>query len=425
MDSIATNPIDANTLRSVQETRFSAVWPHIAATPLYQRKLQNAGIAAGAVESLADLQRLPFLYKDEISQSTVLERTPLATSDIFAIYSSNGTSGPPTLYAWSEEDVQVNLEVARRLQSNVGVTSSDMGLILAPLSLPAMGHCMIRQFQAVGAGFIPLGPSDPAQALELIHSLPVTILATLPVVASRLHGYQLHKLGRPLSESVAIRQLQMGGDFLSRARRRRLEHTWRARCYDFYGISEIFGPLCGECSQQAGLHFAADYVFVEVLDPRTRRPVEDGEPGVAVYTTLWRKGFPLLRYWTNDYVIWNQAKCACGQESPRLSFLGRTVDQAICDGRTIFAKDLEEEILAFPVSDEYFCYMEEDSGRRTVRIAVEPSPGNDVPCGLLRDAAAEIFHANISIDVHQPGSLPRDCVKPRRLVGFPKPTSPN
>jgi phenylacetate-CoA ligase len=323
------------------------------------------------------------------------------------------------MYAWSEDDISVQTEVAKRVLTSAGTTSSDLGLVLAPLSLPVMGHCMVRQFSAVGAGFIPIGSAEPEEVVSLIRNLPVTAVATLPTVASRLLEYMMFVMQMDVDEQIQIRQFLLGGDFVSNARRHRLEQAWRAKCYDFYGISEIFGPMCGECSHRNGLHFPADYVFVEVLDRQTKRPVPEGEPGVAVYTTLWEKGSPLLRYWSDDYVTWTWELCECGRKSPRMRFLGRPVDCADVQGRRLFAKDVEEIVLKFPISDEYYCeYIVRDEGP-VVQASVEPIPDFAVPTQELCDALESLFDMPIQLSIADPGTLPRNQVKPRRLIGFP------
>ena len=411
--------MDRTEIQALQEERFQSVWSHIVATPLYECKLRQADVKVREIRSLSDLTKLPFTHKEEIRATGIFERTPLSTKDIYAVYSSGGTSGAQTLYAWSEKDVIVQTKVAKRILTSVGTTSSDLGLILAPLSLPVMGHCMVRQFSAVGAGFIPVGPTDPEKVVSLIRTLPVTVVATLPTVASRLLEYMRFVMHLDVDEQIQIRQFQFGGDFVSNTRRHRLEQAWSAKCYDFYGISEIFGPICGECSHQDGLHFAADYIFVEVLDPQTKRPALEGEPGVAVYTTLWDKGFPLLRYWSDDYITWTWEPCECGRKSPRIRFLGRPVDCADVQGRRLFAKDVDEVILKFPISDEYYCeYIDQDE-RSIVQANVEAIPDSHLPTQELCDALESLFSMPVQLNVADPGTLPRDQVKPKRLTGFP------
>lgn len=403
---------------NTQEEHFSSVWPYIASTPIYKNKLRAANVDIQSIKSLSDLSLLPLTFKADIRKSSVFERTPLRVENVYAIYSSGGTSGDPTLYAWNFEDVQIQMEISRRVLKSVGMLPSDLALILAPLSLPVMGHCMIRQYDAVGAGFVPLGPSDPQSVFRFIQELPITVVATLPVVASRLYDYLRFVKNINVTENAHIRQFHFGGDSLSDALRKRLEINWSAQCYDFYGISEIFGPVSGECQYQNGHHFAADYIYMEILDPKTLLPVLEGERGVAVYTTLWKKGFPLLRYWSDDYVSIKWDQCKCGLQSPRVFYHGRPIDSAQTPNGLLFTKDIEERVLRFPISNEYYLEYKYD-GKEYVDFQVEPFPGVDLPIDDMAEELSDQLGLPVKVKLNQPGSLPRESIKPKRLINFP------
>ena len=94
--------MDQAEIQALQEERFQSVWSHITATPLYERKLLQADVEVHEIKSLSNLRKLPFTHKEEVRATGVFERTPLSTKDIYAIYSSGGTSGAQTLYVWSE-----------------------------------------------------------------------------------------------------------------------------------------------------------------------------------------------------------------------------------------------------------------------------------------------------------------------------------
>ena len=56
---------------------------------------------------------------------------------------------------------------------------------------------------------------------------------------------------------------------------------------DNYGLSEVMGPgVAGECQYCNGLHVNEDHFLMEILDPATLEPVENGEVGELVITTL-------------------------------------------------------------------------------------------------------------------------------------------
>ena len=138
-----------------------------------------------------------------------------------------------------------------------------------------------------------------------------------------------------------VDKLLMGGGFLSEQRRKLLEKTWNANCYNMLGMSEMFGPLAGECKQKNGMHFLNKYIMIEIINPETLEPVKNDEVGVAVYTTLWEKGFPLLRYWTEDVLKITYEKCKCGSENPRVFYQGRLSEYIKIGEKYIFPENLE------------------------------------------------------------------------------------
>ena len=84
------------------------------------------------------------------------------------------------------------------------------------------------------------------------------------------------------------------------------------RAYDLPGLTEI-AAWGFECEARSGLtHVHEDYVYPEVLDEQ-ERPVKPGERGELVFTSLYRKAMPLLRYRTRDIVQRADRRCPCGR----------------------------------------------------------------------------------------------------------------
>src|SRR5262249_16940922 len=68
-----------------------------------------------------------------------------------------------------------------------------------------------------------------------------------------------------------------------------------------YGSTEL--KWAGfECRENAGLHLNPKFYFWECLDPVTKKPVKEGEPGVLVFSHIGWRGTVFTRYWTGDIV---------------------------------------------------------------------------------------------------------------------------
>ena len=84
--------------------------------------------------------------------------------------------------------------------------------------------------------------------------------------------------------------------------RRRIQEGLGIELYDIYGLTEIYGPgIAVNCSYNSGMHYWDDYLYIEIIDPITGKPVPDGEPGEIVITTLVKEGAPLLRFRTTTF----------------------------------------------------------------------------------------------------------------------------
>lgn len=307
--------------------------------PFYIKRCQSAGLTLENIRTEEDYLKIPFTVKDDLRNTSPFERTTTTQKDIFGLYSSNGTTGKKTFYVYNYEDRKKHARFVHTYFSAIGMTEGGLGAVMAPIGSQVMGHCMMWQFQIMKMGMTVCSDPTPENILELVNNLPVTDIATLPRVASFLSEKEEW---REYAKNSEVKRLILGGDFLSCARRKSIEETWAAKVYDSYGMSEAFGPLACECLMQKGLHYIDEDILVEIIDPLTGCPVQDGEIGIAVYTTLWAKGFPLLRYWSGDLFRKMTEPCACGCGLPRIEYIGRGCDCVFIDGRYISPKQMEE-----------------------------------------------------------------------------------
>ena len=387
-----------------QQARFHAVSRHFLQTPFYRQKL---GVAPAL--GLEHLSELPFTTKDELRATPAAARSPYPVSEVEYVFASSGTTGPPTEYYWTREDTAVLRQVGGEAMRRVGVSADDLVLVLAPLGMPVMWYCMVQQYNAAGAGIIMPGLLPPDTLLTYLIEYPITVLITLPVIAGRLFEYAQHFRPEALRH-IHLRQVHCGGDFLTQARRRRIEQSWGVACYNFLGMSEILGPLAAETPAQDGLHLAWEHIHLELIDPETRRPVPPGRPGVAVYTTLWPKGAPLLRYWSDDFVALARPD---DHDAIRLRYLGRASDRLAAGDHDVFVSDVEECVLAYPVGDEWRLELAADSA---ATLRVESPPGAPLPAAELCAAVSRLIARPVTLATCPPGSLPRDEAKPNRIV---------
>ena len=80
-----------------------------------------------------------------------------------------------------------------------------------------------------------------------------------------------------------------------------------------------------ECERNDGMHLYQGFIYTEILDERTWRPVRSGERGFVAMTGL-RKGSRFLRYLVGDEATFVDELCTCGRRSPRIKDVQRILD---------------------------------------------------------------------------------------------------
>ncbi len=297
---------------------LQAVEPHLRRAPFIASALDACGVTPGTLDADA-LTRVRPARKRDFRATSYVERS-VETESGRLVLGSSGTSGPPTLYCWTAEDLRHVGAVTRPLRAALGVTRDDVGAVWAPTDRSVMGQAMVAEFLAEGCCVHLLGAADPRTALQELIAGGATIVKGLPG--------PLSSLATLADGHIEVRQAHVGGDLLSAARRAAIERGLECDCYNFYGLSEVYGPLAAECTEKDGMHFLDGDVLIEVLDPDTLLPVTPGSLGIAVFTSLWPKTSPVLRYWSDDVFEVMPRPCRCGNPMLPLRYHGRYVGPA-------------------------------------------------------------------------------------------------
>ncbi len=312
------------------------------ATDLYRSILSEAGLRGLKLKNEEDFQSLPFMTRDDIRRTTYSQRMICEKEDVLGYFASSGTTGSKKVYAFSKDDKVVQEYVTRQVYTPLGIGPGDLGLIAVPLGSGNMGHSMIWQYMVMGAGFYCVDQPDLQNIRFALQQMPITTISTLPSLAMEMSKKEED---RKIARNSTVKRLLVGGDVMTRIRRRQIEELYQAKCYDSFGMSEIFGPTGNECLLQDGIHFCNDVLLIEAIDPDTHQVVEDGQTGLACYTVLWRKGSPLIRYLTDDLITITHEKCKCGSSLPRLWYKGRIdFTRRSAEGKIISPHDIENTL---------------------------------------------------------------------------------
>lgn len=103
-----------------------------------------------------------------------------------------------------------------------------------------------------------------------------------------------------------------------------------------------------ECQARRGYHLREVDLYFEIVNPATGEAVADGESGEIVFTTLSRRGMPLIRYRTGDLSRFVPGICPCGTVLKTLERVRQRAGGAIAvgDGHRLTLADLDEALFS-------------------------------------------------------------------------------
>ena len=317
----------------------------------YGKKYRELGITD--VTSQEAFEELPFSSKDDLRNAYPLGIQAVPDEEVVRIHSSSGTTGKPVIIPYTAKDVDDWAIMFARCYETAGVTKKDRVHITPGYGLWTAGIGFQAGAEKLGAMVIPMGPGNTDKQLQMMIDLESTVLTATSSYALLL-AEEIDKRG--LKDKIHLKKGVFGSERWSEKKRKYIKEKLGIELYDIYGLTEIYGPGIGiSCDAQNGMHYWDDYVYIEIIDPKTGKTLPDGEEGEIVITTLVKEGAPLIRFRTHDISRIIPGECPCGRKHPRLDIIkGRSDDMFKVHGVNMFPSQVEELLaLVDGVPSEY------------------------------------------------------------------------
>jgi phenylacetate-CoA ligase len=403
--------------------------------PFYRRHYDAHGFHPDQVKTLADVtQRVPVITKAMLRDDQA-EHPPFGTylgvapADIVRVHGSSGTTGKPTLYAFSRHDWDYTTEVMARAFGIAGIQATDTVQLATVFSLFMGGWGALLGCEGLGAGAFPIGAGETERQLELMYRVGVTALVTTPT-------YALHMLetARALGYDTAASPLRLG-IFIGEpgaaipATRQVLAEGWGIQVRDMATTSEMTPWATNvECAAGRGVHVLQDEVWTEVVDKADpNRAVPEGDSGGLVYTHLRRDSQPMIRFASGDESHMSYEPCPCGRSYPRLpaGVYGRLDDMLIIRGANVYPSQVQRSLLEVPGTGVEFVIVldrVQSLDRATVRVEHDPTLGAAADAAFRAGLADRVVRklkneTNITFEVEilEPNTLERAVSKAKRV----------
>jgi len=391
----------------------------------YRKKMDEKGVRPSDIRSIDDISKLPFTNKTDLRDNYPFGLFAAPMKEIVRIHASSGTTGKPTTVGYTKKDIENWQEVLARCLTMSGVTPEDIVQVSFGYGLFTGGLGIHYGAENVGCTVVPISAGNTRRQLQLMSDFGSTVLACTPSYALHLAD-ALSEFGYSLSD-MKLKTGVFGAEPFSENMRLELEKKWGIKAFDIYGLSEIMGPgVANDCEFHDGLHIHEDHFFPEVVDPKTKEPLPDGQQGELVFTTLTKEGIPLLRYNTHDLTSLNREKCECGRTLVRMKKItGRSDDMLIIRGVNLFPSQIEQVLLEMgETSAHYMLYVDRENNLDILELKVELDETKMVDTIKdLMSLSRKIEHSlhsalglSVKVTLVEPKSIPRSEGKAVRVI---------
>lgn len=394
--------------------------------PFYKKSFDDAGFDPYAVQSLEDLQKAPFVTKQDLRDAYPYGMLAVPQSEVREIHMSSGTTGVATVGAYTEHDLQIWADCFARGIRYANGTPDDVFHVCYGYGLFTGGLGAHYGGIAAGCTTIPMSAGQTERQIRILREMGSTILACTPSYAMHIADTAI-EMGIDPAKEFTLRAGIHGAEPFSDNFRAELERKLNYKVLDVYGLTETMGPgVAIECLEQNGLHIAEDHFYCEIINPETGEVLPDGEWGELVITTLDREASPVVRYRTRDITRIIPGECACGRTHRRIDRLhGRTDDMLVIRGVNVFPSQIEDVMRTFPqVSSWYVIELTRKGSMDVVTLKVEPAADFDFDEiaaleRVQRSIQSELKKAlavAVQVRIVEPKSIPRSEGKAKRVI---------
>ena len=388
----------------------------------YKKKYDEIGIHPSDLKHLEDIKLFPFTTKEDLRKNYPFDMFAYKLKDIARIHASSGTTGKPTVVAYTKNDLEMWEHLIERCLRASGMKRGDMLHNAYGYGLFTGGLGLHGGAEKMGLTVIPVSGGMTARQVQLINDFkPKGITVTPSYILSILDEFRAQGLD-PKKSSLEVGIF--GAEPWTNSMRSEIESQFDMHAVDIYGLSEVLGPgVANECVESKdGLHVWEDYFYPEIIDVETGNVLEDGEKGELVFSSLCKEAFPIIRYRTKDLTKLMKGTARSMRRMEKIT--GRSDDMMIIRGVNIFPTQIEEQLLKIERLSPHFQIKLIKDGRLDKMIVyTEHYESEDVEqpyaenlSMILKKSVKDIMGLSIDVKVGKKGSVPRSEGKAVRVI---------
>lgn len=426
--------LDRDGILKIQRDGLAKMGARLAKSEVWRQHFARAGMKPEDLADEGGLENAPFMEKDSLREHYPFPYLTVEPEDVERFVATSGTTGLPMMFGMTRNDLGglLSYQMARLLTA-AGVKQGYRAYQGYGYGLWIGGPALDAGFSALGCTNFPIGPGRGDLAARWLRDHRYDVASMSPLWLMTLVQSARQQGIDPRTEwglKVAI----LGGQSVSAEFRAQLEAEMPPgfMSQNIYGTTEAGGPILAISTPYTHaddeLHLLnEDTVITEILDPKTMKPVSEGEVGEIVVTTIRKEASPVLRWRTRDLVRLSSRPydCPSGRRGMRKigRIIGRSDDMIKFKGVIVFPSQIEDIIAGTKgaVKEAWQIYIDKElTTIGTLTVAVEAThvdqrPAEQVASDIRREMKARLG-MNINVECHPEGTLPRYEAKATRVL---------
>jgi phenylacetate-CoA ligase len=383
----------------------------------YRAAFDARGVHPSDLHELADLAAFPFIEKDAYRANYPFGLLAVPRADLRRVHASSGTTGKPTVVAYTQNDLDMWASVVARSVRAAGGRAGDIVQNAYGYGLFTGGLGLHYGAERLGCTVIPISGGQTEKQVQLIVDLEPRIILSTPsymfVILDEMERQGIDP------KKTSLRIGIFGAEPWTQAMRERMEERCGIDAVDIYGLSEVIGPgVAAECVEtKDGLHVWEDHFYPEIVDPQTGAVLPDGAYGELVFTSLTKEAMPVVRYRTRDLTRLLPGTARTMRRIEKIT--GRCDDMLIVRGVNVFPTQIETLVLRDDrLAPNYQIHLRRDGHLDVLTVVVETADvsADAADCGaLLKDRIKTLVGVTAKVEVGLPGTLPQSQGKAKHV----------
>ncbi len=297
--------------------------------PYYTKLFNKIDLKPGDINSLQDLQKIPYLTKEIVRKNLKTLKATNYPEHRFEDLSTGGSTGQPLRFYVEKGFWRSRLLAYSIIQRNwTGRASFDKCVSITgktPFAYQKSGRTLVLSSFYMNDDYLPL-------FIQKIRKFKPKHILGYPSAITNLAVYMKRN---NLEKFSNLNSILCYAETLYGWQRDLLEEIFQCRVFDTYSLREQV-TLGSTCRHSNYLHMFPEFGIIEVIGKNGKQVKKEGEIGEIVGTGFHTYIFPFIRYRTGDMAVYTSKKCKCGRNYPLLNRIeGRTQEFIISKTKLI------------------------------------------------------------------------------------------